>query len=72
MPNCWKFHAPPAPPPPKEAVSALKTFFAHYMILRVKWAMDYLDDNGLPTILQKEKVVVGGTDMAVSVAPACK
>ena len=55
---------------PEEAVSALKNthFFAHYIILRVYTVMhswentcdlDYLDDNGLPTILLKEKVAVG-------------
>ena len=57
------------PPPHEEAVSALKiNKNAYYMILRVYTVMfnwentcdlDYLDDNELPTILMKEKVVMG-------------
>ena len=34
--------------------------------------LDYPDDDGLPTILLKERVAVGGTDGAVSVIRACK
>ena len=51
-----------------------KNFFAHYMILRVYTVM-HNNTSGLPTIMQKEKVAGGGgggTDMAVSVARACK
>ena len=44
---------------PEEAVSALKTFLAHYMILRVYTVM-HNNTRGLPTIQQNEKVAGGG------------
>ena len=60
------------PPPPEEAVSALKiiTFFTHYMILRVLHTYmitDYPHNNSA-----ERKGGCRGTDRAVSVARACK
>ena len=55
---------------PEEAVSVLKkTFFTHYMILRVYTVIHNLDDI---TALLKENVARGGTDKAVSVTRAGK
>ena len=60
-----------SPPPPPRGRECPKNFFralydiASFMILRIYTVMhnntyiDYLDNNGLPTILQKEKVAVG-------------
>ena len=67
---------------PEEAVSAVKTFLAHYMILRVYTVMHnntFDITNMIADSLQfckKKRWPVGGwgggTDMAVSVARACK
>ena len=85
MPHCWKTHVtaqiiagPKGGPggyvPPEEAVSALKkTFFKHYMILRVYTVMhtymktDYPHNNSA-----ERKCGRGCTDRAVSVTRTCK
>ena len=63
------------PPLPEEAVSALKNFFAHYMILRVytvlhnnTWITKLITDY----LSAERKGGRGVTNMAVSVARACK
>ena len=52
------------PPPPQDAVSALiKKIIIKRMICVIRYCLtcdlDYPDDDGLPTILLKERVAVG-------------
>ena len=63
-------HGAPPTHPTEEAMSALKAFFAQYMILRVGTVMH--NNTQITYNSAERKGDRGGTDMAVSVAQACK